>query len=90
MLLDSMHSVEIAAPPEFLPFPSPAAPHPSLPGGCTGTRASVCVNPDDTLMLSEHLVVLRHLVFSDWHSEEVVLHLACSLKVPASCISLNC
>ena len=64
MLLDSMHSVKVAASLEFLPSPSSAAPHPPLPGGCTGTRASICVNPDDTLVLSGHLVVQRCLVFN--------------------------
>ena len=56
-LLDPMHLVGVAVPPGFLPSPSPPAPHPTPPGCCMGTRASICVNSDDTLVLGGHLVV---------------------------------
>ena len=59
MLLDLMHLVKVVTLPEFLPSPSPPVPHLTLPDGHTGTRASIHVNLDDTLVLSEHLVVQR-------------------------------
>ena len=57
MLLDSMHLVEVVTLSEFLPSPPSPASHSTLPGGCMSTRAFIHVNPDDTLMLGEHLIV---------------------------------
>ena len=57
MLLDLMHLVKVAALSEFLSSPSSSAPHLTSSNGHMSTRAFIHVNSNDTLMLSEHLIV---------------------------------
>ena len=59
MLLNLMHLMEVTALSEFLTSSSSSAPHSALSDSCMSTRAFIHVNSNDTLVLSEHLVMQR-------------------------------
>ena len=59
MLLDSMHLVKVAVLSEFLSSSSSFTSCLTSSDDYTDTRAFIHINSNDTLMLSEHLIVQR-------------------------------